>query len=139
MSFFNFVLLFSCSFVLLSANGEPSSKGETFIVSSFSYPRTRLRPFDLRYIRGLSPNSQHPFLFNHCYLLDLLLLWLLFVLKHYLSVGIEFHLTCFIWGWVWEVYTIGSFLCIRGNLRDWLHYNFVIVVVIVFVIIILCV
>ncbi|CAK8542410.1 unnamed protein product [Lathyrus sativus] len=51
MSFFNFVLLFSCSFVLLSANGEPSNKGETFIVSSFSYPRTRLRPFDLRYIR----------------------------------------------------------------------------------------
>ncbi|RHN74445.1 hypothetical protein MtrunA17_Chr2g0310481 [Medicago truncatula] len=48
MSFFN---LFLTLVVLLSANGESSSKGETFIVSSFSYPHTRLTPFNLRYIR----------------------------------------------------------------------------------------
>jgi hypothetical protein len=66
MTFFNlillnFVILFSSSFTLLSANGEPTIKGETFIVSSFSYPHTRLRPFDLRYIRGLfvTPIATH--------------------------------------------------------------------------------
>jgi len=51
--FFN---LFLTLVVLLFANGESSSKGETLIVSSFNYPHTRLRPFDLRYIRGLCPN-----------------------------------------------------------------------------------
>lgn len=49
MSFFNLIL--TLLVLLLSANGESGSKGETFIVSSFSYPHTRLRPFDLRYIR----------------------------------------------------------------------------------------
>lgn len=49
MSFFNLIL--TLVVLLLSANGESSIKGETFIVSSFSYPHTRLRPFDLRYIR----------------------------------------------------------------------------------------
>jgi len=56
MSFFNLILTLVA--LLLSANGESSSKGETFIVSSFSYPYTRLRPFDLRYIRGLFPSLQ---------------------------------------------------------------------------------
>ncbi|XP_004492771.1 uncharacterized protein [Cicer arietinum] len=55
MSFFNLILtlllLFSSSFFLFTANGESSSKVQTFIVSSFSYPETTLRPFDLRYIR----------------------------------------------------------------------------------------
>ncbi|XP_047172641.1 uncharacterized protein LOC124840603 isoform X3 [Vigna umbellata] len=46
------LLLFSCSFGLFSANDEVGTgQGETFTVSSFSYPETRLRPFDLRYIR----------------------------------------------------------------------------------------
>ncbi|XP_068489301.1 uncharacterized protein [Phaseolus vulgaris] len=46
------LLLFSCSFGLFSANDEVGTgKGETFTVSSFRYPETRLRPFDLRYIR----------------------------------------------------------------------------------------
>jgi len=49
------LLLFSCSFGLFSANDEVGTgKGETFTVSSFRYPETRLRPFDLRYIRGVS-------------------------------------------------------------------------------------
>ncbi|XP_061361226.1 uncharacterized protein LOC133305107 [Gastrolobium bilobum] len=43
-------VLFSCSFGFLSANDELGT-GETFTVSSFSYPETRLRPFDWRYIR----------------------------------------------------------------------------------------
>lgn len=46
------VVLSSCSFGIVSANGELGT-GETFTVSSFSYPETRLRPFDLRYIRGV--------------------------------------------------------------------------------------
>ncbi|XP_020219034.1 uncharacterized protein LOC109802198 isoform X1 [Cajanus cajan] len=46
------LVLFSCSFGVFSANGEVGTgKGETFTVSSFRYPETRLRPFDLRYIR----------------------------------------------------------------------------------------
>ncbi|XP_045794432.1 uncharacterized protein LOC123889235 [Trifolium pratense] len=51
MTFFNLILSVMLLFILLSSNGEPITKGETFIVSSFSYPHTRLRPFDLRYIR----------------------------------------------------------------------------------------
>jgi len=48
------LLLFSCSFGLFSANDEVgTAQGETFTVSSFRYPETRLRPFDLRYIRGV--------------------------------------------------------------------------------------
>ncbi|KAL5167074.1 Transmembrane protein 8B [Glycine soja] len=46
------LVLFSCSFCLFSANDEVGTgEGETFTVSSFRYPATRLRPFDLRYIR----------------------------------------------------------------------------------------
>ncbi|GMY23698.1 transmembrane protein 8b [Fagus crenata] len=42
-------LLFSCSFGLCYTYDEPGYN--TFTVSSFSYPQTTLRPFDLRYIR----------------------------------------------------------------------------------------
>ncbi|RDX97239.1 Transmembrane protein 8B, partial [Mucuna pruriens] len=46
------LVLFSCSFGLFSANDEVGTgEGESFTVSSFRYPETRLRPFDLRYIR----------------------------------------------------------------------------------------
>ncbi|KAJ1378644.1 hypothetical protein SESBI_47621 [Sesbania bispinosa] len=56
MAFFNLILsvvfVLSCSFGLFSANDElGTGESETFTVSSFSYPQTRLRPFDLRYIR----------------------------------------------------------------------------------------
>ncbi|QHO08722.1 uncharacterized protein [Arachis hypogaea] len=44
-------VLFSCSFCVFSSTDEAGGSGETFTVSSFSYPETRLRPFDLRYIR----------------------------------------------------------------------------------------
>lgn len=42
-------LLSSCSFGLCYTYDEPGYN--TFTVSSFSYPQTTLRPFDLRYIR----------------------------------------------------------------------------------------
>ncbi|KAI4355107.1 hypothetical protein L6164_003911 [Bauhinia variegata] len=56
MSFFkfspilSFFVLFFCFFGLCCANDELGSD-DTFTVSSFSYPETTLRPFDLRYIR----------------------------------------------------------------------------------------
>ncbi|KAL2330264.1 hypothetical protein Fmac_017845 [Flemingia macrophylla] len=46
------LVFFLCSFGFFYANGEVGTgEGETFTVSSFRYPETRLRPFDLRYIR----------------------------------------------------------------------------------------
>ncbi|KAK7295107.1 hypothetical protein RJT34_18011 [Clitoria ternatea] len=46
------LVLISCSFSVFSTNDEVGTgAGETFTVSSFSYPETKLRPFDLRYIR----------------------------------------------------------------------------------------
>ncbi|XP_027351622.1 uncharacterized protein LOC113862694 [Abrus precatorius] len=52
ISVLSVLVLFFYSFGLFSANDEVGTvEGETFTVSSFSYPETRLRPFDLRYIR----------------------------------------------------------------------------------------
>ncbi|KAK7389928.1 hypothetical protein VNO78_25225 [Psophocarpus tetragonolobus] len=45
------LLLFCCSFDLCSANNELGATGDVFTVSSFSYPETTIRPYDLRYIR----------------------------------------------------------------------------------------
>ncbi|KAF7826079.1 Transmembrane protein 8B [Senna tora] len=47
---FTILVLFSASFAIRSANGDMGT-ADTFTLSSFSYPRTTLRPFDLRYIR----------------------------------------------------------------------------------------
>ncbi|KAF7844562.1 Transmembrane protein 8B [Senna tora] len=44
------LVLFSCSFGLCSASDQLSSD-DSFTVSNFNYPKTTLRPFDLRYIR----------------------------------------------------------------------------------------
>ncbi|KAL5863454.1 hypothetical protein ACOSQ3_000968 [Xanthoceras sorbifolium] len=49
-----FCLIFSCLFGCSYSSGEVGLGGgdyNTFTVSSFKYPETRLRPFDLRYIR----------------------------------------------------------------------------------------
>lgn len=96
MTFFNwvlsFALLFSYSF---AANGE-STTGETFTVSSFSYPETRLRPFDLRYIRGLWPNLQWPFFILFIIIKNMICFFHLLavvVLKHYLVWSLV--------GWNW--------------------------------------
>ena len=44
------LLLFCCSLDLCSAITD--YEDDVFTVSSFSYPQTTLRPYDLRYIRG---------------------------------------------------------------------------------------
>ena len=60
---FNLILtifvLFSCCFGLCYTYDQPGYN--TFTVSSFSYPQTTLRPFDLRYLRGVWAISQWPF------------------------------------------------------------------------------
>ncbi|KAJ1429577.1 hypothetical protein SESBI_08362 [Sesbania bispinosa] len=45
------LLLFCCSLRLCSAVDELGGTDDIFTVSSFSYPQTTIRPFDLRYIR----------------------------------------------------------------------------------------
>ncbi|KAK7292702.1 hypothetical protein RJT34_15554 [Clitoria ternatea] len=45
------LLLFCCFLGLCSANYELGATGDIFTVSSFSYPETTIRHFDLRYIR----------------------------------------------------------------------------------------
>lgn len=60
---FNLILticvLFSCCFGLCYTYDQLGYN--TFTVSSFGYPQTTLRPFDLRYIRGVWAISQWPF------------------------------------------------------------------------------
>lgn len=60
--FLSVLVLFSCCFGLFSANDELGI-GDAFTVSSFSYPETRLGPFDLRYIRGERTKCSDTFIY----------------------------------------------------------------------------